>query len=41
MANEQIDQVKGGQANLKRYIKGNLETIASMRKEIILQNLVI
>ena len=39
-AYEQLDQLKG-QANLKRFIKTNLEALASLRKEVILQNLVL
>ena len=32
---EQLDQLKG-QANLKRFVKTNLEALASLRKEVIL-----
>lgn len=37
---EQLDQLKG-QANLKRFVKTNLEALASLRKEVILQNIVL
>jgi len=44
-AYEQFDSVKGGtqphMVNLKRFVKNNLEALASLRKEVILQNMVL
>ena len=39
-AYEQLDELKG-QQNLRRFVKTNLETIASLRKEVILQSALI
>ena len=39
-AYEQLDSQKG-QANLKRFVKNNLEALGSLRKEVLLQNALI
>ena len=39
-AYEQLDSLKG-QSSLKRFVKNNLEALASLRKEVILQNMVL
>jgi hypothetical protein len=39
-AYEALDQYKG-QAYLKRFVKNNLDALASLRKEVILQNALI